>query len=352
MNKIICLDASAFMFNAIYLQGSMTLLKREGKLNDNTFIAPINYTYFSMIISCLKRIGIDREDTIIITIDARNSFRKAFYPIYKGQRKKIRDKQSHIDWDKCWADIKKINNQLNESTNWHFLKFDNVYTLDNLLQTKEGKELIGDDYEDWQREKDYGLESDDIQAIVPLVFSDKETIIVTCDKDLYQLKNYDNAKIWSLNLKKIKSGKGGYATIKDPLKIIADKVRLGDISDNIIVDKLHDTELEQRRRRFIIDLLNLPDWVENEIRVVLEDLPKKEEHFDKLPFQKSLALRFPDIYKRKNVVTYQYCMDLQEKREKIKKEKARIKYYEKKGLPVPNKVIKVIDKILKNKESK
>lgn len=340
MGKIITMDASAFMFNAIYLQGSMNLMKSEGKLNSETFIAPINYTYFSMMISCLKRIGVDKNDTIIVTIDARNSFRKAFYPAYKGQRKELRDKQSHIDWDKCWIDIKKINNQLKESTDWHFLSFDNIYTLDNLLRAKEGKELIGDDYKDWQREKDYGLESDDIQAVVPLVFPNKEIIIVTCDKDLYQLDHYKNVKIWSLNLKKIKGGKGGYVEINNPLSIIADKVKKGDTSDNIIVDKLHDTDLEQKRRKFIIDLLKLPDWVENEIRVVLEDLPKKEEHLDRLPFKNSLAKRFPQIYEKKNVVTYEYCGELMEKRNKIKKEKNRVKYYEKKGLPVPDKIIK------------
>ena len=330
LSKVILIDGGAIMFNSIHLQGSMKLLQQEGKLSDSAFIAPIGYTYFSMIISALKRIGIEKNDKVIVALDARNSWRKSFYREYKGQRKALREKQTHIDWDQAWIDVEKINNQLNESTDWHFLKFDNVINLLDILRTEEGENLIGDNYEDWMFDYNYGFEADDIQSVAVRTFPDQEVILVTGDKDLYMLAFYSNTKIYSLNLKKIKGGKGGYAVVDKPLKILADKIRLGDVSDNIIVDKTNDTELEQLRREFIINLCHLPDWVENPIKTVLENLPEKITDYTKLPFQNSLAKRFPQIYEKKNILTYEYCAQLQEKRKEAKKKKAKERYRAKK----------------------
>lgn len=318
------------MFRAILLKGGLLKRKAEGTLSQDTFIAPIKYTYFSILISTLKRIGVNEEDTIIIALDARNSWRKAFYQKYKAQRKDARDKQEFVNWDKAWVDIEEINNELELSTDWHFIKFDNVLNLLDILQTKEGKDLIGGDYTDEMFDWDYGFESDDVQAVACKVFKDKEVILATGDKDLYMLAYHENVKIWSFNLKKIKSGTGGYAQIKQPLRILADKVRLGDISDNIIVDKIADTELEQKRREFIINLLDLPSWVFSPIEEVLKSLPKKEIIKEKLPYPTSLAIRFWEIYKPDKIVTYQYCKELIAKREVKRKKKQKEKYQEKK----------------------
>lgn len=318
------------MFKAITLQGGLKERKFNGELPQDHFIAPIKHTYFSMAISALKRIGLNKEDTVIVALDARNSWRKSFYQKYKGQRKEAREKQTFINWDKAFAEIEEINNELKFSTDWHFLKFDNILNLLDILQKEEGEDLIGEDYTDDMFDWDYGLEADDIQAIACKVFKDKEVILATGDKDLYQLAYFPNVKIWSFNLKKIKGGTGGYAMIPKPLKIIADKVRLGDASDNIIVDKITDNELEERRRNFIIDLLDLPLWIEEPIRKELENLPKKEIIKEKLPYQNSLAKRFWEIYKEDKIVTYEYCEQLMAKREAKRKKKQKEKYKEKK----------------------
>lgn len=329
-NKAIFLDGGAFLFNSIHLHGTMVKKKMEGLLSSKAFIAPIGYTYMSMLISALKRIGVNKDDIVIVCIDARNSWRRAFLNSYKGQRAEARKKQSHINWTKAFAEIEDINNKLNLSTDWHFLKFDNVINLLDILQTKDGENLIGDDYQDYMFEKDYGYESDDIQSVGCRYFKDREVILVTGDKDLYQLAFYPNVKIYSLNLKKIKGGKGGYAFIPDPLKILQDKIRLGDISDNIIVDKLRDTPLEQERREYIINLLRLPDWLESDITKAFDNLPKKEVKPKLLPYQNSLAKRFFDIYKKDKIITFEYCKQLVEKRELKKKAKAKERAKEKK----------------------
>lgn len=330
MGKIIVIDAGALTFKAITLQGGLLKRKAEGDLPQDHFIAPIKHTYFSMAISCLKRIGVNEDDTVIVAVDARNSWRKAFYQKYKAQRKEAREKQEYVNWDKAFAKIEEINNELEQSTDWHFLKFDNILNLLDILQTKEGEDLIGEDYTDDMFDWDYGFEADDVLAIAAKVFKDKEVILASGDKDLYQLAYFPNVKIWSFNLKKIKGGTGGYAMIPKPLEIINDKVRLGDISDNIIVDKITDNELEQQRREFIIDLLDLPEWIEEPIRKELENLLKKEIVKEKLPFQNSLALRFWEIYNEDKIVTYEYCEQLMAKREVKRKKKQKEKYLENK----------------------
>lgn len=317
------------MFSAIHLFGTMTQKKREGSIPHNSFIPSIGYTYMSQILSALQRIGVEEDTKVIIAVDARNSWRKAFLKEYKGQRKEAREKQSHINWEKAFHSIEVINSKLENSTDWHFLKFDNILNLLDILQTQEGKDLIGDDYQDWQFEKDYGIEADDIQSVGTRYFKDSEVILVTGDKDLYQLAFNKNTKIYSLNLK-VKGSKGAYAQIANPLKVLTEKVRLGDISDNIIVDKLHDTELEQKRREFIINLLSLPDWIENPIIKAFDNLPKKEVKPKELPYQKSLAQRFFNIYKKDKIITFDYCMQLMEKRKKKKEKKDRLKKLEKK----------------------
>jgi len=332
MNKVIAIDGGNIIFRAILLKGGLLKRKAEGLLPAEQFIAPIKHTYFSMLISTLKRIGVNKEDIVIVALDARNSWRKAFYRSYKGQRAEARKRQEYVNWDKAFAEIEEINNELEASTNWHFLKFDNVLNLLDLLQTKKGKDLIGEDYTDEMFDWDYGIEADDVLAVACKVFKDKDVIVASGDKDLYQLFYFENTKIWSFNLKKIKSGTGGYPIINNPLKIIYDKIAKGDISDNIIVDKVADTELEQKRREFIINLLDLPLWIEQPIREQLENLPKKEIIKEKLPYQTSLAKRFWEIYNEDKIVTYEYCKQLIAKREERKKKKAREKYQEKKLL--------------------
>lgn len=309
--KIIAIDSSAIAFNAIHSYGNQIKLQSEGRLSSN-FILPPSYTYFNMILSALKRIGTDKEDKIFICLDGFNSWRKAFLITYKGQRKALRDSYIHIDWNKCFNEIANVTSQLEVSTNWHFLKFNNQYNLLDILHTEEGIKLIGENYKDTQFEKDYGLEADDILATISKKFTNESVIIATCDKDMYQLAHRPNIQIYSFNIK-ISGKKGGYVLVDQPLKILASKIRKGDISDNIIVTA-NDTPKDEEIRAFIVNLLELPSWVENPILDVLNNLPTKSPDITKLPFPNSLAKRFNDIYLKDKVISVEYCVNLQNKR--------------------------------------
>ena len=133
-----------------------------------------------------------------------------------------------------------------------------------------------------------------------------------------------NVKIFNIN-KKCNGSKGMYEKIDNPLKIIADKVRLGDVSDNIIVDKAHDTKQDEELRYEIINLLKLPDYIEDSIVNLLKNLPEKSLNLDELPNFRNAKEKFLKIYDTDKVITYDYCIQLLEKRENKKKKIAKEK---------------------------
>jgi len=292
MSKCILLDMSVLAHKSIFSFGSMTLMKMEGKLPSSTFIPPVSYSYFSQIISILKKIGLDEDDTVICALD-HHSWRKNYDANYKAQRQGFRDSFKHINWEKEYGAINKINEQLEEATNFHFLRIENC-------------------------------ESDDIIATACKYFKDQTCVIVSIDADLEQLAYYPNVRCFS-PLVKFKGLKGAYKKVDNPLAIIEKKCRLGDTSDNILVNKDKDTPEDAELRRFIIDLVNLPEFVSTPILNELQHLPKKEFHPDLLPFPDSLGQRFQQIYEKKNIITYDACIAYSEKRAARKAKKSKEK---------------------------
>jgi hypothetical protein len=292
MAKIVLVDCSVLAHKAIFSFGSMTLMKIEGKLPQSTFIPPVSYTYFSQIISLLKKIGIDKNnDTVICCLDG-HSWRKNYDANYKAQRQGFRDSFKHINWQKEYDAINKINEQLNLATPFHFLRFPQA-------------------------------ESDDIIATACKFFSNQTCIIVSIDADLQMLCHYPNVKYFS-PMVKFKGLRGAYKLVTDPLKILADKCRLGDKSDNILVNKDTDTNEDYELRKFIIDLINLPEFVTTPILNELQHLPKKEMYPNLLPFWETakgkpgLGQRLLQIYDSKDVITPKQCFEYAEKKAKRK----------------------------------
>lgn len=294
MSKVILLDASVMSFKAAF-QAELAAKYKKG---DN-FILPSHYTYFSSIISCLKKINVEENDIVILAIDDK-SWRKNYYAPYKAQRKEAREKHI-IDWDLHFANVNQVNQQINYTTPFHVLRVP-------------------------------GCEADDIFSVACRFFKDKEVIIASIDSDLHQLCYYSNVKIFNLNFKTSK-GKGGYVKItqEEALNLIEKKIRKGDVSDNIFVSP-DDDENDVELRRTIINLLELPKFVEQPIIEVLENLPNKTEiKWGELPFQNSLAKRFQEIYDPQFKIDYNYCLKLKEKRVIKKKKKEADKRQLKKG---------------------
>lgn len=293
MNKVILLDSSVFVHRSIFSWGSMIRLQREKKVNMG-FIPPVGYTYFSMIISALKKIGVDKDDVIIMAQDGRDSWRKDYYAPYKAQRQEYRESHEEINWEEKYGEINAVIKQLKKANIFHWIQINKI-------------------------------EADDVIAVACNYFSDKECIVVSIDKDLEQLTHYSNVKIYSL-LAKYKTEKGAYKIIKNPLKIITDKAKKGDASDNILVDKETDTDEDYKLREFIINLIRLPEFVTKTVTPYLEDLYPLEVIEKELPYQNSLAKKFNQVYDKQFQITYDDCVLYQEKKiERVSKKKKKMK---------------------------
>lgn len=328
MQKVIVIDGGVFCHKAILAWEAQMKLKSEGKLKSD-FIPDPDYTYMLMILSCLKKIELTRDDMIIIAQDGRNSWRKAFYTIYKENRKKFRKQQQFVDWGKEYERINNINERLHESTDWQFIKLDLAFNFADLCNTEEGKKFNIDkhniDYDTF-----FGIEADDIQAYAVEYFSDKEVICVTIDGDLAQLAYYDNFKFFSPNIK-FRNGSGCYKIIENPLKVLSDKIRLGDKKDNILKSDT-DSQEHVELRNLLINLLKLPNFLKREIKEVFDNIQPKTIDYNLLPFKNSIGTEanFDKIYKNDKVITYEDAVKRHIRAEKKKKNKTKEKREQKK----------------------
>ena len=131
MNKVILLDSGVLTHRSIFAWGAeKRRMLAKGSEEDPI---PASYAYLNTCYAILKKIGVDPNDTIIVAQDGWNSWRKAFLTDYKGQRKALRDSHEEIDWNLQYHLINKLEKQLDESTNWHFIKLNEVLNFPNIL---------------------------------------------------------------------------------------------------------------------------------------------------------------------------------------------------------------------------
>lgn len=242
MSKIILFDMGYCMHRAIFAYRNNTMV-------------PATYTFMRMLLSYLKKIGLDSEDTVIAAIDY-GSWRKEIDKKYKAQRKDYREsKEDSKWWEERYKEFNELNAKLEEALPWHFCK-------------------------------SYKIEADDWASVACRYFTDKEIILVSSDKDWEMLAHYSNVKIFSPMTKK-------YKIVKDPMKVLMEKIH-GDISDNLLVAPSSEYEFDIRKK--IVDLINpLPDYIETAIKNKFASFLPKNLYVHKLPFR-SLAIDFKKLY--------------------------------------------------------
>ena len=341
MSKIIVIDggslthSSIFGFEAQYRKkieyyekkNDISFLSAKEIVDDlikkgQLYISQPPYLYFQSLIGVLRRIVVDKDDTVIIARDKTTSWRKIFASYYKAQRKEAKEEHKLIDWTYRYRQIDKLINKIDESTNFHIVWLPHLFNYLDVLPTEEGQKFLNsEEITDFNFE--FGVEGDDIMAVVPRVFHDKECIIVTKDCDLDMLAVLSNVKIYTLNIK-YRGGTGVYKIIDNGYKVLEGKVRKGDKGDNILIPE-DDTEKKKELRKLIIDLINLPEWIYEPIKNILSNLPEKKCNFDLLPFPRSLALRFPNIYKNDKIITYEDSIKRLERKKKSNKKKKLMK---------------------------
>jgi 5'-3' exonuclease len=211
---------------------------------------PATYSTMSMIISCLKELNATLDDKIIIAIDGKNSWRKDYDTQYKSNRKANREKHD-IDWDYWFREYDKLKQNIAENTPFLLAHADR-------------------------------MEADDIIAYAVRYYKDHECIIVSTDSDYEQLTCYENVKVFSPVSKKFK-------IVKNPYALLAKKIEM-ERADNLLSPIL--TEADYNKRKMLVDLTTLPDFVEKSCKIALDNLKSPVIMFN---YER---LRFKGLHKR------------------------------------------------------
>lgn len=244
MNKVIVIDGTNIQFIAIF-----NYMNQSGSI-------PATWTFMSMLCGYLRRLEVNLNDLIILALDY-GSWRKAEEKKYKAQRQEFRE--SYKDpawWEKRYEEFNNLYNKIDLALPFHIIKI-------------------------------YMRECDDIASVCCRYYKDKEIILISSDKDWEQLAYYKNVKVFSPRSKKFKE-------IKNPMKILLDKINKGDISDNLI-DKVS-TEAEFEHRKRLVSLIELPLEIERPIKEELSKIMPKNLYLHKIPFN-SIREKIKKIYK-------------------------------------------------------
>jgi len=212
---------------------------------------PATYTTMSMIIACLKELKTALNDTIIFALDGKNSWRKDYDKEYKANRREAREKHD-IDWNYWFSEYDKLKQNLRENTPFRLIQIDR-------------------------------MEADDVIAVATRYYKDKECIIVSSDSDYEQLTCFPNVKVFSPVSKKFK-------IVKNPYKLLAKKIEQ-ERADNLLSPVL--TEADYNKRKMLVDLTTLPDFVEDCCKKALDI----SQNHDIIDFKYD-RLKFPSLHKR------------------------------------------------------
>ncbi len=233
---------------------------------------------------------------------------------YKGDRAKKRRK-SPIDWKTEYSKMNWLVQVLDQNTTWHSIRLPMI-------------------------------EADDIMAVASRFYKNNEIVLCTYDEDLTQMWDYPNVKIFSPMTKRYKIRPENF----NVYKLISKKTQK-ETSDNLVSPILNVEHYDNRMK--IVNLLELPEWVEQSVLAELSCLEPKEENLEGIPF-KGLAERMKTIYNQDKIVTYEssvkYYQRKEDKKRKdllIKRAKAKLDRANKrtiKGAPKEGTVSRVVAK--------
>ena len=274
------------------------------KFNDGM---PINYTILNMIHGVLCKVGVDDFTTIILANDRGKSWRKKHEKAYKGDRAEKRA-LSGIDWKYIYDQANQLYEQLLEVTDF-----------------QPAFHFWFEDDPEAGRKRRWALEADDFMAAAPLYYTNSDIILVTIDADLEQLflYNYDDTKgnVYIFSPHQAHLGKNvPYKPILDKttcFKLLSKKIEK-EASDNLTTEVCTDEAYETREE--IVSLLHLPQWIKDIAFKTFSTYEPKLTDIDSIPF-KSIRSKWDNIYKTDKILTYEYCQQLREKRNKRKKKK-------------------------------
>jgi len=177
--------------NQVLLAGLMAqIANQKGKLDEHL----IRHMVLNIIRNHVKNFRAEYGEVLLCCYN-RKYWRKEFFPFYKANRKKNRDK-SDLDWHLIFDMLAKFKQELKDNFPYKVLDVE-------------------------------GAEADDIiGTLAPRQAAHEKVLILSSDGDFLQLQNYPNVKQYNPSQKK-------YVVSKKPILELKEKIIRGDKGDGI-----------------------------------------------------------------------------------------------------------------------
>jgi hypothetical protein len=177
--------------NQVLLAGLMAqIANHKGKLEESL----IRHMVLNIIRTHVKNFKSEYGE-VVLCCDNRKYWRKEFFPFYKANRKKTRDK-SDLDWHLIFDILGKLKQELKDNFPYKVIDVE-------------------------------GAEADDIiGTLVPIYSPHQKILILSSDGDFLQLQNYKDVKQYNPSQKK-------YVKSENPILELKEKIIRGDKGDGI-----------------------------------------------------------------------------------------------------------------------
>ena len=177
--------------NQVLLAGLMAqIANQKGKLDEHL----IRHMVLNIIRTHVKNFK-NEYGEVVLCCDNRKYWRKEYFPFYKANRKKNRDK-SDLDWHLIFDMLAKFKQELKDNFPYKVIDVE-------------------------------GAEADDIiGTLAPRHYKHEKVLILSSDGDFLQLQMYGNIKQYNPSQKK-------YVKSEDPLLELKEKIIRGDKGDGI-----------------------------------------------------------------------------------------------------------------------
>lgn len=165
--------------------------QKELRGSEEKSVGLIRHVILNSLQSYKKKYGGEYGE-MVIACDARNYWRRYFFPYYKADRKKDR-KESDMPWKLIFETMSSVRKDLEEHFPYKVLHVDKAEADDVIAvmaQWTQENELVA-----------YGI-----------VEEPQKVLIVSSDHDFFQLHRFDNVRQWSPRVKKYVKAERDYMT--------------------------------------------------------------------------------------------------------------------------------------------
>ena len=185
-------------FSQTIIAGLMVQLKmNDGEINEKM----LRHMILNSIRNYQKRYT-EKYGAIVLCTDAYRPWRKDFFPQYKANRKKTREKDDR-DWKLIFDTLHKVKEEIRDNFPYYYMAVDRC----------EADDIIAVLVQDFARNNDFGSKLE-------------RTLIVSGDKDFQQLHKYPNVEQYSPNL-------GKFVDCPEPEVFLKEHILRGDKSDGV-----------------------------------------------------------------------------------------------------------------------